>query len=347
MADYVLLRRRAYCLLFVLSALLGSGDSLRAYVTEHEPNDDFETANVIQCGDTVYCAALSPLYDIDHFRFHVAARDSIVATTFPCEGSVSNTLIVLYDDHDSLLAVDDDSGPGMFSRIQYVAPRDADYLLRVLRHVSYPDCTYSLLVYCPQHLPEDYDLCTTPRIIPSLPYYNEGTTLGMTSQCGTAAPDVFYRFHNPALGNLSITVCADYFDARVQILGRCCNDFMDDAYLGCNLGAQLISYNVSPGDYFIMVEGTSANQFGNFTIEVTAQLPDCPAPGPVVLYTVGGYPMLDWPEVVGPSYFVVWSSFNAGGPYDHLGTTFFTFFVDSGGFTGPRKFYQVTSVCPW
>ena len=53
-----------------------SGRVVCAFVRENEQNDASNTANRIQCGDTVYCASL-PAYDIDHFRFHVAARDSI------------------------------------------------------------------------------------------------------------------------------------------------------------------------------------------------------------------------------------------------------------------------------
>jgi hypothetical protein len=321
--------------------------SVCAFVTEHEPNNSIETANPIACGDTVYCAVLSDQMDLDHFRFSAYIRDSIVVRTFSCEGSNTNTYIVLYDDRDSVLAVDDNTGPAEFSEIRYVAPRTGNYIVRVFHFLALTDTSYNLVVNCTEHPMEGYDLCTTPRIIPALPYYNEGSTLGMTSQCGTAAPDVFYRFHNPVSNTLYITVCTDEFDARVQILGRCCNDFFDDADLGCDLGAQLTSYNVAAGDYFILVEGTNANEVGNFTIEVTAQMPQCPAPQEVVLETIGGYPALDWPEVAGPSYFVVWYSSSATGIYDHLGTTFYTYFIDSSGYVGQKRFYKVTSVCPW
>ncbi|HEY3295576.1 MAG TPA: hypothetical protein VGL38_09055 [bacterium] len=323
------------------------GGLTHALVTEDEPNNTSQTANLIACGDTVYCADLATTGDLDHFRFHAWMQDSIIATTVPCDGSVTNTVLALCDDRDSLLTVNQNDGPGLFSEIRYVAPRSADYVLRVLRHPAYPDCTYSLILRCPIHLPESYDYCTTPRVIPSLPYYDEGCTAGMTSQCGTGAPDVFYRFHHPATGNLYVTVCSDFFDARVQILGQCCNEFMDDADTGCNLGAELTVWFLPAGDYYILVEGTSANQVGYFSLDVSAQLPGCPAPGPVVLGSVGGYPLLDWPEVTGPSYFVVWYSPTANGIYDHLGTTPFTYFVDSSGTAAHTRFYKVTSVCPW
>ncbi|RPH94362.1 hypothetical protein EHM69_07630 [candidate division KSB1 bacterium] len=274
-----------------------------AAISESEPNNLFAEADPVQCGDTVVCAILSSIYDVDHFRFDVYSGDSIIAMTFDCAGSETNTLMVLYDNRDSVVAVNDNSGPGMFSRIVYRATYTGYYIVRVIAVVLEGDSAYNLQVYCPQYSTEDYDVCATARIIPSFPYYHEGTTRGMRDDCrGTAAPDVFYKFHNPAVSNMFITVCSDSFDARVQILGRCCGDFWDDASEGCGLGAELVSFSLAEGDYWIIVEGMAANQTGAFSIEVVAQMPGCPTPGPVVLATIGGYPFLGWPEATGHSY---------------------------------------------
>jgi hypothetical protein len=325
-----------------------AGIAFGTLVSEQEPNDLLSQANPIVCGDTVLCAGFPSVGDVDHFRFFVNQHDSLVATTFNCNGRVTtNTYIALYDDRDSILAVNDDGGPQEFSRIRYLAFRSAFYTVRVARHMSSGDSVYSLTVHCPVYVPEAYDLCATPRLITALPYYDEGTTLGMTSQCGRAAPDVFYRFYNPAESNVLVTVCTETFDARVQILGRCCIDFFDDADQGCGMGAELVSYSLLPGDYYIMVEGMAAGQAGNFSLEVNAVMPDCPAPRPVTISTMGTYPFLDWPDFENPSYYVVWCANNPTGPFDHLGTTFYSFFVDSSGFSGSRKYYQVTSICPW
>jgi fibronectin type 3 domain-containing protein len=67
----------------------------------------------------------------------------------------------------------------------------------------------------------------------------------------------------------------------------------------------------------------------------------------VVLSQVGGYPFLDWPEQPGPDYYLVWRCDTPDGQYGHAGTTFTTSFTDSTGFTNSRRFYYVTSVCPW
>jgi hypothetical protein len=334
--------------LVTFAALIISGGLLfAAIIEEQEPNNSSATANLVQCGDTVLCGLLNPPNDVDYFRFWCWQADSIILTSYSCQGSDANTFMVLCNNQDSILAVDDDMGPRWFSDIRYVAPYSGEYIVWLFRQQSYPDSAYSLAILCPQHLAENYDFCTSPRIIPSLPYYDEGTTLGMTNQCGTAARDVFYQFHNPAQGNLLITVCSDLFDARVQMLGGCCSQYMDEANQGCNLGAVLASFNVDPGDYYIMVEGTSANQAGNFSIRVEADLPDCPTPGPLIITSIGGYPALDWPELTGPAYYIVWYCASENGVYDHLGTTFFTYFIDSTGYSGLKRFYKVTSMCPW
>ncbi len=317
-----------------------------ALVTENEPNDTFAQANPVQCGDTVFCARLATVTDADNFRFSAIAGDSLYLTTFACSG-LTNTFLVLYDQHDSVLAVNDNDGPNDFSSIRWAVTETAEYIARVICGGAAPDSTYSLHINCPHPAPEDYDLCETARTIPALPYYDEGSTSGATNQFGTLAPDVFYRFDNPITRSLHVIVCSDLFDARVQMLGYCIGGEGDDESQGCNLGADLFTFNLPPGPHTIMVEGTAANQIGDFSLEITAQPTECPTPFPVVIARVGGYPFLDWPQLEGPSYYIVWQSSTMNSEYEHLGTTVFTYFTDSTGFVTPRRFYYVTAVCPW
>lgn len=340
-------RRRLMKTWFFIGLVLLFATVAGAFITESEPNNTPEQADVLQCGDTVSCAVLSPANDLDHFRFSTLNGDSIIITTWPCLGSATNTLIVLFDDGDSVLAVNDNGGPGEFSLIRYRAFYSGDYVVRVLRQGD-SDSTYTMTIDCPVGQTEDYDYCSTARIIPSFPYHDQGTTRGMSNDCnGTDAPDVFYAFHNPILSHIFITVCSSPFDARVQIMSRCCGGFGDDASIGCLQGANLTCLNLPEGDYIIMVEGTTAQQAGDFSIDVNAILPGCPVPGPVVLTTVGGLPFLDWPQIDGPSYFIVWQSNSVDGPWEHLDFSFATYYWDSTGYAGMRRFYRVTSVCPW
>jgi hypothetical protein len=335
------------CAYAIIGLLLFTANLQATRVTEQEPNNELTQPNTVICGDTVMCATLHPGNDLDHYRCFVNAGDSIVMTTFTCTGGNTNTFMVLYNDHDSVLATDNNSGPGLFSSIQYLVHQSGYYTLRVMGIAIATDSAYNLFVDCRLPIPDDYDLCTSPRVIDSLPYFNEGTTYGMTSQLGWPAPDVFYLFHNPVTTNYLIEVCTNEFDARVQLMGDCINDYREDESIGCGLGATLQVFSLPPGDYFIMVEGMSAMQFGDFTISVNAPLPDCPPPEPVVITMIGGLPFLDWPEIQGPSYYIIWQSNNSEGPWEHLGISFLTYYADSLGFTGNKRFYQVTSMCPW
>jgi hypothetical protein len=335
-------------MLFFAGLLLFWTGRAYAFVTESEPNNTTAQADRIQCGDTVYCAVLDGLGDLDHFRFAAVAQDSIIVFTESCGDSLTNTVLVLFDDHDSLLAMNDNgNGSGGFSRIRCRALYSGDYVVRVLRQ-SLEDSAYTLVLQCPRGVPEAYDSCSSPRIIASLPYNDTGSTRGATDNgCGTAAPDVFYKFYNPVLSHVMVTVCSNPFDARVQLMTQCCGGFLDDASEGCDSGAEITYLNLPEGDYYIIVEGAQAQQVGEFSISVTAITPGCPEPGPVVLTTIGGYPFLDWPEVAGPSYFIVWQTTSLSGDWEHLGVAFTTYFVDSTGFAGTRKFYRVSAMCPW
>lgn len=334
-------------LVLVLLAVLLLAAGGMAWVLEQEPNNHAPQANLIACGDTVYCATL-PTADTDCFRFTMAAYDSLVATTWPCAGSHSNTLIALCNSRDSLLMLNNDSGLEEFSRVHWLATTAGEYRVYVYRWTTSIDSTYSLTLECPVYVAEDYDLCSTPRIVPALPYFDEtGSTLGMTSQCGLNAPDVFYRFNNPVTRTLRLAVCTTQFDARVQIITGCCGEYLDDQNVGCGSGAVLNTYNLPAGDYNVLVEGTTASAAGRFSLEITAEPLACPAPGPIVLATIGGYPTLDWPELDGPAYYVIWQSSAVNGWWEHLGTTYLTYFTDSAGYTAPRRFYYVSAVCLW
>jgi hypothetical protein len=209
------------------------------------------------------------------------------------------------------------------------------------------DTSYSLFCDCRTPAPEDFDLCETARVAPGLPYYDEGDTFGRANNAGTLAPDVFYRFTQPVASDLRIEVCSEFFDARVQMLGSCIGNFMDDASDGCQLGATLFAFGIAPGDYYILVEGTSLLEAGEYSLEIEPFFPECPAPEQTVLFNIGGLPSLDWQDVAEASYYLIRQSANSEGPFQNLDTTFISFYQDPAGFAAPVRFYQVHTVCPW
>jgi hypothetical protein len=323
-----------------------------AIVSEVEPNNVLEQTNLIQPGDTVLCANLR-LGDLDHYRFLAPGGDSLYLRTFDCNGSRTDTWICLFDDNLNIIAADDDNGPMEFSTIGVWVSHTAYYRLRVMRGDTDSDTTYSLFVDCRTPVTEDYDFCETARVIHELPYYDEGDTYGMMDNIGTHAPDVFYRFTQPVTSDVLLEVCSPNFDSRVQIIGRCMGDYGDDEAIGClganglGQGATLVSYDLPADEYYVVVEGTSTNESGEFSLEIRPYFPDCPTPQNLVVARIGGEPMLDWMDVPEAAYYIILQAPSLDSPFEHLGVSFVSFYQDPAGFTADQRFYQVITVCPW
>jgi hypothetical protein len=104
--------------------LLCSGDTT-------EPDDSYDSAAVI----TSSMISVSRLFDIpedqDWFRLDlIGGKKHIVRTTVL--GPAVDTLVQVYDiDGLTVLAQDDNGGGGQASRIEWQAPRDGTYFVRV------------------------------------------------------------------------------------------------------------------------------------------------------------------------------------------------------------------------
>ncbi len=316
-------------------------------VWEQEPNDDFEQANHVACDDTVYCATLDPPGDRDTFWFLGQANDTLIAFTFNCDGPNTNTLLCFYDSLQELLVSNDDGGGAGFSLIEYVMPYCGVYFLRVAEVEPSFDSSYSFALNCRNWTQPTHDSCANARVVESIPYQDESSTADCGDECGRAAPDVWYFFSNPVQRTLIISVCMTDFDARVQIMGGCCEQFGDDSEDGCGDGAILTIPDMEVGDYYIMVEGTDADEAGSFVFQVNGETEPCPDPTELALASVGGYPFLFWEASAGADFYIIWHSTDAIGEYEHIGVTAETFWTDSTGFTSMRRFYRVTAYCPW
>lgn len=324
-----------------------------ASLSETEPNNQLSEANLIQCGDTVLCASV-PLGDVDYYRFLAASGDSLYCCTLPCGDSNTDTYIVLFGDDLEMITSDNDAGPLKYSMLGIYVEQTAYYRLRVVRgdQVQDADSLYSLVVSSRVPVTEDFDFCETARVVTELPYYNEGDTYGKHNNIGNPSPDVFYRFHQPVQSDVFIQVCTEYFNARVQIIEYCMGGYLDDAEEGCYAngqlnGATLVSYSLPAGDYYVVVEGVSQMEFGEYSIEIAPFFPDCSDPQSLVLFRVGGQPALDWPDVPNASYYIIQQSPLPGGPFEYLDVSPISFYIDPVGFAAAQRFYRVFTVCPW
>jgi len=102
-----------------------------------EPNDTLARARRIALpflsADVNHITEISGPNDVDFFRFSATAGQVIVAQLIA--GQIDSVL-GLYDAGGTLLAVDDDSGAGVLSRIEFTIPQDGDYAVAVS---TFPD----------------------------------------------------------------------------------------------------------------------------------------------------------------------------------------------------------------
>ena len=331
-------------ILFALSMTIFSSSVLARVVSEQEPNNSFAEANEIECGDTVLCASSLPNQG-DFFTLVVPGGDSTYFRTFACEND-ANTFVLLYDSTYNLLALNDDGGPGTYSSLWVFFPQERRCYLQVVDSHNNPPGDYSLSVTCQFVGAGLHDLCSSARQVTFFPYYDESSTYGCGSEAGTAAPDVYYQLTLATPGDLFIQVCSEFFDARVQVLESCVSGFLDDSQTGsCLQGADLPVFGLQAQTYYIMVEGTALNQYGDFSIEILPLLEPCPEPSTLKIFDVGGLPFLDWEGVPEADYYLIEQATNGQGPYEAVATTTETFWQDPIGFSLSRRFYRIRSIC--
>lgn len=330
---------------FIVAALLLTVSLAGArIISESEPNNDFQHPNQLECGDTVLCAHLDS-HGADFFRFTMFAGDSLYLRTFACESN-ENTIILLYDSLYNLLTLNDNGGQQEFSTIAYFPLFTQTAYIQVIDITGLSTGSYSLTYECEHQTGGLNDLCGQARPVTFFPYYDEGTTFGAVSEGGTGAPDVYYRLSLATPADIFVRICSEFFDARVQILTGCVSGFMDDASDGdCQLGADLYSFALQAQEYYIMVEGTSTNQVGDFTIEVYPVLQECPPVPWLTIFTVANAPFLDWPAVLEADAYLIEGALSGEGPFEGIALTTETFWQDPIGFGVARRFYRVRSIC--
>lgn len=123
-------------------------DGTRAIYPEQEPNNTCP-GQAMSCGDII-----SPAYltagEQDWYRFYANAGDPLTMGTDAYNGSSVDTYIELYFEcGGTIIAQDDDSGPGLFSLISnFAAPYTGYYDLKVRGYGSTSAGDYIFFVNC-------------------------------------------------------------------------------------------------------------------------------------------------------------------------------------------------------
>jgi len=171
--------------------------------------------------------------------------------------------------------------------------------------MSYSDITYpeKPVPTGPENKPDDNlilqggDLCASATVIASLPYNNTGTTSGYADNYNevcpytpTGSPDVVYKYTPSANLTVTISLCGDgtFYDTKLYVYENTCpdpgNPFACNDDAGCDnpntpYASELVGLEFVAGNtYYIVVDGYSSVDFGNYQIDVsgTSELSFCP-----------------------------------------------------------------------
>lgn len=107
-----------------------------------EPNDSLAQARAVELPfDSISVGRFTEIEptgaDVDFYRLHARGGESLVLEVV--SGQL-DTLLGLFDSSGNLVAVDDDGGAGLLSRIVFPVPGDDDYYLAV---TTYPDTGFT------------------------------------------------------------------------------------------------------------------------------------------------------------------------------------------------------------
>jgi hypothetical protein len=258
---------------------------------EAEPNNTCPgQAYVI--GDVVQPAALSPAGDLDWYSFAANAGEVLTIGTDSYNGSSTDTYIELYFQcGGTMLAYDDDSGPGLFSLIAaYTVPQTGTYNVKVRGYSSSTVGEYKFFVTVPQPPPPNdvcggaivIERCTQASLTGDLaPYtnnYDPGSG-GCADGYPEAGKDETYKVDLLTGDILDMTYTQLSADAAFYVVTDCAN-----VPGTCVAGAdatfsgqpEVISYTATAdGTYYIILDCYGTNTGGAWTWTYTIT---CPGP---------------------------------------------------------------------
>lgn len=171
-------------------------------VLEVEPNDDLKQANAAVAWPVAFNGIIEKAGDVDHFRFKAKKGDVIDVQAFAFRiGSPADTVVAVLDSTGEMLAANDDDETHD-SRLQFTAPTDGEYLIRVTdkRKQGGPNFIYrveltapvsGLAVFLPEKVRKSQD-----RQVIAVPRGNRVTAFlavrrdGVTGPVKLLAPDL-------------------------------------------------------------------------------------------------------------------------------------------------------------
>jgi hypothetical protein len=118
-------------------------DKTNSHKYAADPDSTFKGAHKLQPNDFddgsfVTDDSFSYQGDVDIWRVHLNAGETLQANTLNGDDAFPDTVLSVFDHRGRLLAVDDDSGRGFHSFITYTALKSGDYFIAVSQFPSFP-----------------------------------------------------------------------------------------------------------------------------------------------------------------------------------------------------------------
>ncbi len=263
--------------------------TFRADYPEVEPNDTCP-GQTIACGDRIVPGNISVSGDWDYYRFYCEAGTPITIGTDAYEGSSVDTYLELYFEcGGTIIAYDDDGGPGAFSLIsQFPAPSTGYYDVKCRGYGSATGA-YILFTQCviPEPPPNDQCAgaieivrCTSGSLAGDLTNatndYDPGSG-GCSSGYPEAGKDVAY-FVDLQVGDIvDMTYIQASYDAAFYMVYDCGN-VPGTCVIGADAsgGTETIHWvcNVARR-YYVILDCYGTGQGGPWTLNYNIT---CPAP---------------------------------------------------------------------
>ncbi len=250
----------------------------REIIPEQEPNDTCP-GQQMACGDVIEPGYLDPS-TFDWFQFEVAVAGTWLTIGIDSyNGSSWDSYLELYaDDCTTMIASDDDSGPGLFSLISnFVTTYAGTYNIKV-RGFGSGGGDYRMFVTCSEPIPPPendtcdgaipIEPCTSGTIVGDLTYATNdySPTNGCTGYSANSK-DVVYLLAATAGDIIDITYTTPEYDGSIYILSDCGD--MNSCVIGeDDPEPEHFVWNVgSTGTYYLIADGYSTNAGGPFTID--------------------------------------------------------------------------------
>ncbi len=257
---------------------------IMADVAEVEPNNSLATAQLLSCGDVLRPATISASGDTDYVKITVPANTTLTIGTDAdgTTGQLTDSRIRLFNASGVVVASDDDSGPGAYSLLTYVATAGGTFYVGVAGYSSSYTGSYKLFVTCstPQPPPVN-DICAgalpiecgninvTGSTVNANNDYSPSASLGGCTGYSANGKDVVYVINAAGSDSLDVTYTSAA-DGSIYLITNCgspSTSCVKGADAGLTGAAEHLTYTFpSSGIYYLVVDNYAVSTLGAFTL---------------------------------------------------------------------------------